>query len=72
MIQVELEHTYNFTTTLDVPEDASDDVIRAAIEKLTMDDFREGDNFQHVTVIRDGSKDITGDIQPRTSKLNPS
>ena len=72
MIQVELEHNYNFITTLDVHEDASDDVIRAAIEKLTMDDFRERDNFQHVTVIRDGSKDITGEIQPHTPNLNPS
>lgn len=74
MIQVELTHTYNFVTTLDLPDGASDAEIKAAIEKLENDDFRDLDNYQNVAVIRIGegwSKDITGDIQPHTPKLNP-
>ncbi len=70
MIQVQLIHTYVKTVELDLPIGADSFDIKEAVQKLTLDDFADDDAWQSVRIFKN-DKDITHEVQPLTSHLNP-
>lgn len=72
MIYVRLIHTVEFGHKLNLPNDASDEEIKQAIEKLTMDDFQAEGQYQHTDVFRilgENFKEVH--VDSHTPKLNP-
>lgn len=51
---------------IDVPDFAA---AKKEIESLVPDDFREEDHYYHLEIF-DGDKEVTGDIQPFTPRLD--
>jgi hypothetical protein len=65
-LRLVINRTQVETCEIDVPDL---DSAKKEIEALTHDDFRQEDHYYNLEIF-DGDKDVTGEIQPFTPKLD--